>query len=711
MTASSPLSLTNPTLTYGANIAVSSLYGGGAAMGATSFAVEDFGGDGGYFLLGGVRLSDNLRYTLSAAQMSILRYVAGAAGGSERLEVQDLVGATWSAPSYSTVASVAPAPTLTSQNVSVDEGQTIAVSTLIKSIVNPTGTSTTEYAVTDAGTGGKLILGGVTLTAGKTYDFTAAQFAQLEFVAGATVGADTLTLQSYNGSTWSNAVTATVTIDPPPTVTVNNQIVVPGQSVWGQNFIAGVSDAAGYGASEFALMNAGADGGEFYLNGTALPDGEWLTLNGQQLSELIYVAGAGAGTDSVSVKVFDGHAWSAVSVATVTQTTMLNVLTNASIEKHVAQMLVNGSLSYTAMLTILQDAELTGMNKSKFATLQTLASMLNTPGGITVSAYVRQITQDLVDGNSANAYWNGGSSTATPLGNLTATTSQTQYMELIAKWFTGGDLPGTSLTSIGVSAPTTSYVADYNPLYGSTDAPAYTDVNQGEVGDCYFMASIAEVALQDPTGIESMFTYNGNQTYGVGFLIDGQADYVTVNTQLPNMPAGYQWANDSNLEFANGSALWPELLEKAFAELNEQTNVPHGATLSAASDSYAGIDGGYATALTELTGQSVTTFSLDPTVTNATLASDNLQLQSAFANKQELLVSTPTLNNGNLVGDHMFEVVGFTAAANALDDVITLQNPWNTAASTTLAMNFTETLGALAADNCDVYMTTGKPAA
>ena len=244
MTASSPLSLTNPTLTYGANIAVSSLYGGGAAMGATSFAVEDFGGDGGYFLLGGVRLSDNLRYTLSAAQMSILRYVAGAAGGSERLEVQDLVGATWSAPSYSTVASVAPAPTLTSQNVSVDEGQTIAVSTLIKSIVNPTGTSTTEYA------GGKLILGGVTLTAGKTYDFTAAQFAQLEFVAGATVGADTLTLQSYNGSTWSNAVTATVTIDPPPTVTVNNQIVGPGQSVWGQNFIAGVSDAAGYGASE-----------------------------------------------------------------------------------------------------------------------------------------------------------------------------------------------------------------------------------------------------------------------------------------------------------------------------------------------------------------------------------------------------------------------------------------------------------------------------
>ena len=43
-------------------------------MGATSFAVEDFGGDGGYFLLGGVRLSDNLRYTLSAARHLLPAY-------------------------------------------------------------------------------------------------------------------------------------------------------------------------------------------------------------------------------------------------------------------------------------------------------------------------------------------------------------------------------------------------------------------------------------------------------------------------------------------------------------------------------------------------------------------------------------------------------------------------------------------------------------
>ena len=63
-----------------------------------------------------------------------------------------------------------------------------------------------------------------------------------------------------------------------------------------------------------------------------------------------------------------------------------------------------------------------------------------------------------------------------------------------------------------------------------------------------------------------MITDNGNSTYGVRFLVNGQAEYVTVNDALPNLPAGYSWGNGSKLEFANGSVAWPELLEKAYAE-------------------------------------------------------------------------------------------------------------------------------------------------
>src|SRR5271165_4130222 len=91
-------------------------------------------------------------------------------------------------------------------------------------------------------------------------------------------------------------------------------------------------------------------------------------------------------------------------------------LSNSGIATDVAKDLQNGSLSYSADLSILEDAAAGGMTASKFSTLQTFASELNTTGGISVSAYVQQITDDVVFGNSANATWNGGAATATKLG-------------------------------------------------------------------------------------------------------------------------------------------------------------------------------------------------------------------------------------------------------------------------------------------------------
>ena len=82
-------------------------------------------------------------------------------------------------------------------------------------------------------------------------------------------------------------------------------------------------------------------------------------------------------------------------------------LANAGIETDVAKDLQNGSLSYSADLSILEDAAAGGMTASKFSTLQTFASELNTTGGISVSPYVQQTTDDVIFGNSANATWNG----------------------------------------------------------------------------------------------------------------------------------------------------------------------------------------------------------------------------------------------------------------------------------------------------------------
>jgi hypothetical protein len=53
-------------------------------------------------------------------------------------------------------------------------------------------------------------------------------------------------------------------------------------------------------------------------------------------------------------------------------------LANPGIEADVAKDLQNGSLSYSADLSILEDAAVGGMTASKFSTLQTFASELNT---------------------------------------------------------------------------------------------------------------------------------------------------------------------------------------------------------------------------------------------------------------------------------------------------------------------------------------------
>jgi hypothetical protein len=265
----------------------------------------------------------------------------------------------------------------------------------------------------------------------------------------------------------------------------------------------------------------------------------------------------------------------------------------------------------------------------------------------------------------------------------------------------GTDLPDLSVDSVGESDFGCQYKLSANPLYGSSGAPSYLDVNQGYVGDCYFLASLGEVALDDPTGIESMIRTNGNGTYGVRFEVNGHADWVTVNGELPTMPSGYSFANGSDLEFANGDVAWPELVEKAYAELNAEPNAPHGAQLDAASNSYAGITAGSAYALTEITGQAVTAFG------PASLPSDAAQIGAAWSAKQELIVGTSSIATGNIVADHMFEVTGFNAAT----DMLTLHNPWGSGYSGPLAMTFTESLSSLAAADCEVFATTGKPMA
>ncbi len=178
-----------------------------------------------------------------------------------------------------------------------------------------------------------------------------------------------------------------------------------------------------------------------------------------------------------------------------------------------------GSITEAEMTTSLNDlaSELTSskttLSASQLTDLKTIASNIGSMGA---SAYLQFITNALVNGNAANATWTGGGSTSVALGNLATGFTAAKLNELTGKWFLGTDLPSSTVSMSGASTFSVKYSTVTSPLYGAS-GPTMSDVNQGYLGDCYLLSSLAEVANQDPSAINSMITNNGNGAYGVRF--------------------------------------------------------------------------------------------------------------------------------------------------------------------------------------------------
>ena len=121
----------------------------------------------------------------------------------------------------------------------------------------------------------------------------------------------------------------------------------------------------------------------------------------------------------------------------------------------------------------------------------------------------------------------------------------------------------------------------------------------------------------------------------------------------------------TNLYFENGNgALWAPLVEKAFAQLNEQSGVATG-ELGVHNDAYEDIAGGWWQGLTEATGQSVNSYGTYSGKSSSSLSSLLSTLQTAFSSHEDVIMGTggDGPSGSNLVGGHMYMVTGVNAAA------------------------------------------------
>lgn len=412
-----------------------------------------------------------------------------------------------------------------------------------------------------------------------------------------------------------------------------------------------------------------------------------------------------------------GGTSSAATVSTVSTTSStvhaastpnwIGTLQTASIAADMAAADVGGTVSYSGLEKVFADLDATlastktTLTAAEFADLKTIAANLN--NGMSTSTYLTDITQALVNGNAANATWTGGG-TATTLGNLAAGASATQLSELNGKWFLGTDLPSSQVSMDG-SNFSVSYSAVNKPLFAST-GPSMSDINQGYLGDCYLLSSLAEVAKQNSADISSMFTSNGNNSYGVRFYVNGTAEYVTVNNSL---------ANGGN-EFNSGADLWASLAEKAYAQLQASGVVTGNYIADGNSWSTIGNGGAPEMALEEITGASAITdfygsgsswskvvynssFNVTSYTSGSSTASVLSTLAADLAKGDDVILSSYTnaadsSGRTTLVADHAMSIYGYDSATGNLE----VRNPWGSESWQYWDTTFEVSLSTLLAD-------------
>lgn len=325
-----------------------------------------------------------------------------------------------------------------------------------------------------------------------------------------------------------------------------------------------------------------------------------------------------------------------------------------------ARLVDDSMLSRTDMLSVFQQVGTDGVvSGTEFADLQRIVS---NPKLYAMPEPTRALSSYIINGNPSNTTYQGSA-----LGNLTAGSSSAKLSLLVNKWFLGLDRP--------VAMDPAGRIYKYATISGKlfVNGATYDDIDQGYLGDCWLLASLAETALRKPSVITNMFVNNGDGTYSVKFYNNGIASYVTVDSQLPvdsakrlvfanngvTLPkatTNYLWAGSSSSSLNNpNSELWVALAEKAFAQV--QANWGGKNTYYSMNGNYIGLGMTWITGGAYKIGNALNFSSLVASWTAGKL----IGFASKYMTRSSLVV-----------GSHAYAMIGY----DAVNRLIKLFNPW-----------------------------------
>jgi hemolysin type calcium-binding protein len=319
------LTTANTTLRHGQSVAVSSLFtvSDPDSDTITRYQLWDSTNDpnSGYFVVNGVVQPAWTVIDITAAQLAQTSFIAGTVG--DGIQIRAFDGAAWSAADnvrwapFTVTVPVNQAPLLTTTDIPVSHGQSIAASSMF-SVSDPDGDTITRYQLWDATnepSSGHFVVNGVAQAAWTVIDITAAQLAQISFIAGTV--SDNIQIRAYDGAAWSAAdnvrwapFAVTVPADRAPVLTTADVATPHGQWVSASSLFS-VSDPDGDAITRYQLWDATKDpnSGHFVVNGQLQPAWTVIDISAPLLAQTSFVAGTVG--DNIQIRAFDGVTWSA----------------------------------------------------------------------------------------------------------------------------------------------------------------------------------------------------------------------------------------------------------------------------------------------------------------------------------------------------------------------------------------------------------------
>lgn len=198
-----------------------------------------------------------------------------------------------------------------------------------------------------------------------------------------------------------------------------------------------------------------------------------------------------------------------------------------------------------------------------------------------------------------------------------------------------------------------------SPLF-SPLGPMSTDPRQGDVGDCWLMAALGAIAMDNPTALRQNVVDFGDGTYGVRL---GNSFY-RVDGDLPARSAAS--TNTAYAGLGAGGSLWVAIVEKAYAQHRVANDT---------SNSYYALEAGWSVEVNRAFGAGAVGDVAIGNYPSATALGNGMY--NAWKSYRAVtigFVDVPA--TGSLVNGHMYQVLSFVRNGAGQIIAVNLRNPW-----------------------------------